>query len=138
MFNQMTQMGSLRRIERQSHRPDFLSARLWTDPLARWLILVGIGLPMTLLIYLALRASSLPGEVPFGFDPAGLPDPLAPPGRLLLLPLIGGICWLADLMLGAWVYGNRRDQTLSYALWGSAILVGCLLWGAALHLLAAA
>lgn len=137
-FGQMTQMGSLRRIERKSSRPDFLSTRLWTDRLARWLIFGGIALPMTQLIYLALRASSLPAEVPFGFDPAGLPDPLAPPGRLLLLPLIGGVCWLIDLALGAWVYGNQRDRTLSYALWGSAILVGCLLWGAALHLLAAA
>lgn len=137
MFGQMTQMGSLRRIERKSYRPDFLSARLWMDRVARWLILAGIGLPMTLLIYLALRAPSLPAEVPFGFDPAGMPDPFAPPGRLLLLPLIGGICWLADLSLGAWVYGTKQDRTLAYALWGSAILVGCLLWGAALHLLAA-
>ncbi len=138
MFGQMTQMGSLRRIERRSLRPNFLSTRLWTDRLARWLILAGIALPMTLLIYLSLRSSTLPAEVPFGFDPTGMPDPFAPPGRLLLLPLIGGICWLADLVMGAWFYARRPDRTLSYALWASAVLIGGLLWGAVLQLLAAA
>ncbi len=137
-FANMTQMGSLMRIGRQSSRPDFLHARLWADQLARWLILAGMILPLALLCYLALRAPSLPAEVPFGFDPTGLPDPLAPPGRLLLLPLIGGMCWFADLMLGAWLYSNRQDRTLSYALWGSALLVGGLLWGAVLQLLAVA
>ena len=137
-FAEMTQMGSLTRIGRRSSRPDFLHARLWADQLARWLILAGLVLPLALLCYLALRAPSLPAEVPFGFDPTGIPDPLAPPGRLLLLPLIGGMCWFADLMLGAWLYGNRHDRTLSYAMWGSAILVGGLLWGAALQLLAMA
>jgi hypothetical protein len=135
-FGEMTQMGSLKRIGRRSSRPDFLHARLWADQLARWLIVAGLVLPLALLCYLALRAPSLPVEVPFGFDPTGIPDPLAPPGRLLLLPLIGGMCWFADLMLGAWLYGNRQDRTLSYAIWGSAILVGGLLWGATLQLLA--
>jgi hypothetical protein len=137
-FGQMTQMGSLTRIETKSHRPDFLLTRLWRDRLARALILAGLGLPLTLLCYLALRAPSLPAEVPFGFDPTGLPYPLAPPGRLLLLPLIGGMCWLADLALGTWLYANHKDRILAYAMWGSALLVAGLLWGAALHLLAAA
>ncbi len=137
-FGKMTRMGSLTRIARRSSRPDFVHARIWADRLARGLILAGLGLALALLTYLSLRAPSLPAEVPFGFDPTGLPDPLAPPSRLLLLPLIGGMCWLADLVLGAWLYGNRQDQTLAYALWGSALLVGGLLWGAALQLQALA
>jgi hypothetical protein len=137
-FGQMIQLGSLTRIGKQSHRPDFLLSRLWRDRLARGLILAGLGLPLTLLCYLALRAPSLPAEVPFGFDPTGLPNPLAPPGRLLLLPLIGGMCWFADLALGTWLYAKRKDRTLAYAMWGSALLVAVLLWGAALHLLAEA
>ena len=137
-FGKMTHMGSLTRIARRSHRPDFVHARVWTDRLARGLILAGLGLPLTLLLYLALRAPSLPAEVPFGFDPGGLPSPLAPPARLLLLPLIGGMIWLADLVLGAWLYGYRQDRTLAYALWGSALLAGGLFWGAALQLLAMA
>jgi hypothetical protein len=137
-FIETARMGSLELIPEGSRRPDFLFTRLWDDRLARALILGGLTLPVLLLSFLALRAPGLPEQVPFGFDPMGAPDPLAPPGRLLLLPLIGGLCWLADLVIGLWLYRRDRDRPLSYALWGAAIVVGGLLWGAALQLLAAA
>jgi len=138
VFGEMMRKGALERIAFRSYSPDFLFTRLWVDRPARWMVLGGLGLPLSLLCYLALLAPSLPTEIPFGFDPSGLPSPLAPPGRLLLLPLIGGICWLADFVLGAWLYRGGRDRKLAYGLWGSGLLVGGLLWGAALHLLASA
>jgi uncharacterized membrane protein len=92
---------------------------------------------LLLLGYLVVRAPSLPAQVPFGFDPSGAPDPMAPPGRLLLLPMIGGLCWLADLVVGAWIYRRDQDRPLAYAMWAAAVLVGGLLWGATFHLLAA-
>jgi hypothetical protein len=137
-FGEMMRQGSLERIASRSYSPDFLFTRLWVDRPARWLILGGLVLPLGLLCYLALLAPSLPAEIPFGFDPSGVPTPLAPPGRLLLLPLVGGICWFADFVLGAWLYRSGRDRILAYGLWGSALLVGGLFWGAALHLLASA
>ena len=137
-FSEMMRKGALERIAFRSYSPDFLFTRLWVDRPARWLVLVGLGLPLSLLCYLALLAPSLPVEIPFGFDPNGLPSPLAPPGRLLLLPLIGGLCWFVDFALGAWLYRSGRDRKLAYGLWGSGLLVGGLLWGATLHLLASA
>jgi hypothetical protein len=63
---------------------------------------------------------------------------MVPPSRLLFLPLIAGLCWLADVVLGSVLYRLERDRTLAYGVWGLGILVGVLIWGATLYLMAAA
>lgn len=137
-FVEASRQGVLDPIEPRSERPDLFPARLWADPLARILLVPGIGLVLVLLGFLGLRAGTLPDLVPFGFDTAGVPYPLVPPGRLLLLPLIGGLCWAANLLLGAAFYHQPADKSLAYALWGLTLVVDILLWGAALILVAAA
>jgi hypothetical protein len=136
-FVDAVRMGSLNEVPIESQRPDFFSARLWADPLARVLILVGLIFILGLLGYLAYRASTLPAEVPFGFDVTGEPDTFAPPTRLLLLPIAGGICWLLDLIAGAWLYRREEDRKMAYVIWGVGALLGGLLWGAVIHLLMA-
>lgn len=137
-FVEASRQGVLDPIEPRSDRPDLFPARLWRDPIARVLLVPGIGLPLVLLGFLGLRAATLPPLVPFGFDTAGVPYPLVPPGRLLLLPLIGGLCWGANLALGAAFYRQPQDRSLAHGLWGLTILVDVLLWGGTLILLAAA
>ena len=131
-------MGSLEPTSPQSQRPDFVLGRVWDSRAARSLVLAGVAVPLALLAYLALRAPGLPPEIPFGFTPAGVPEPYSPPGRLLLLPLIGGLCWLVNLAIGAWLFRREADRPISYALWGAVVLMGVLLWAAALQLLLAA
>lgn len=137
-FVAASRQGVLDPIEPQSARPDLFPARLWRDPVARILLIPGIGLPLTLLGFLGLRASDLPALVPFGFDPAGSPYPLVPPGRLLLLPLVGALCWALNLAIGASFFRRTEDRSLAYAMWGVTIAVGLLVWGAALLLVTAA
>lgn len=134
-FTQAIRLGSLESIPAISQRPDFLFNRLWSDRVARLLIVLSLAFSLVLLGYLAVRAPGLPERVAFGFDPAGRPDPWAPPGRLLLLPLIGGLCWLVDLAAGIWLYRRETQRALAYVVWGAAGLVALLLWGAAFHLL---
>jgi len=135
-FVDATRMGSLELIPERSQRPDYFSTRMWNDLTARGLVLAGVTLNLLLLGFLAVRAPALQGGVPFGFGPSGEPGPLAPPGRLLLLPLIAGLCWLGDLALGAWLYRRDRERPIAYAVWASAVIVGGLFWGATLQLLA--
>jgi hypothetical protein len=135
-FVDTVRMGSLEAIPAVSQRPDFILARMWNDFRARILVLSGIAISLMLFGFLALRAGTLPPSVPFGFDQLGNPDPFAPPGRLLLLPMIGIFCWFLDLLTGAWVYRKNDDHPLAYAIWSAAIIVGFLLWGATLQLLA--
>ena len=132
-----TRMGSLESIQARSVRANFLVTRVWKDRLARGLILVGLIIPLLLLGTLVIMAPTLPELVPFGFGPTGQPAPLAPPGRLLLLPLIAGLIWIADLVLGAWFFGHDSDLPVAYALWGAAIVAGALLAGATWQLLSA-
>lgn len=130
-----TRMGSLESIPERSQRADFLITRLWSDGLARGLILTGLLIPLLLLGTLVILAPSLPELVPFGFNRQGEPTSLAPPGRLLLLPMIASLIWIADLILGAWFFGEDADRPVAYALWGTAILAGTLLAGATWRLL---
>jgi hypothetical protein len=137
-FADAGRQGVLDPVKPLSARPDLFPARLWRDPLARGLLFLGIILPLVLLGFLGLRAGTVPDRVPFGFDLLGNPDPLVPPGRLLLLPLIGGLCWAVNLGLGSGFYRRVADRPLAYALWAVAVVVNLLLWAAALSLLAAA
>jgi hypothetical protein len=134
-FLEIVRLGSLEEIPAISNRPDFFSARLWADRLARFLILSGLILNLLLLGYLGFRIVSLPESVPFGFDRAGVPDTFVPPSQLLLLPIVGGFYWLANLVVGVWLYRLEKDRQIAYLIWFTGTLLGGLLWGAILHLL---
>jgi hypothetical protein len=134
-FSEIVQMGSLEDIPELIQRPDFFSARLWADRYARGLILIGLILILVLLAFLAYRVSSLPSLVPFGFDQDGVPDLFVPPTRLLLLPLVGGGFWLADLVIGSWLYRRERNRPIAYFVWGMGVLLVSMLWGAVINLI---
>ncbi|MEX0787313.1 MAG: PH domain-containing protein [Anaerolineales bacterium] len=136
-YIQATRQGVLTAISERSVRPDFLASRVWADRRARWLLIAGLFIPLALIGYLAVRSAGLPAEVPFGFDPLGRPNPAAPQGRLLLLPVLGLAFWTLNLVSGAWIYRREADRPISYAVWATALLAGCLLWGATLQMLAA-
>jgi hypothetical protein len=136
-FVEASRMGSLEPVEGGSYRPSLFVAELWADRLARSLVVVGAACTLSLLGFLIFRIPGLPPKVPFGFNVEGTPDPLVPPTRLLLLPLILGLCWTLDLILGAWMYRSAGFRVLAYATWGGAIVVGLLVWGAVGFLLAA-
>jgi hypothetical protein len=112
--------------------------RIWSNSFARGLVLAGLLIPFFLLAFLAIQTPSLPARVPFGFTPEGEPLPIAPPGRLLLLPFIGGTIWFVNLIAGGWFYRTKSDRFLAYAIWSVGIISGILLWGAVIHLLSAA
>lgn len=137
-FVKARRLGSLQKTAPASIRPEFFSARLWHDAPARWLILLGLALPIGLMGYIAFSASGWPPLLPFGFDALGAPSLLAPPSRLLFLPLTAGLCWAFDALLGTLLYRSSRDRVLAYAVWGLAVVVGILFWGATLQLVAAA
>jgi hypothetical protein len=128
-------MGALSIYEPVSTRPNFALARLGSDRAAVLLVILGGLLPIALFGYLLLIVGEITGQVAFGFDASGAVDTLAPPGRLLLLPMIAGASWFLDLFFGMWMYRTNANRPLAYTLWGGAIIVGGLMWGAVLQLL---
>jgi hypothetical protein len=137
-FRDATRLGALEQISARSQRPDFAIADFWAQIPARWAVLVGLLLPLLMLGYIALRLPDLPASVPFGFTPTGSAGLLAPPGRLLLLPMVAGLCWLVDFVLGVWFFRRERNRPVAYLLWLVSILVSGLLWGAVAQLMDAA
>jgi hypothetical protein len=134
-FLDATRMGSLEPIPAISRRPDLALTRLWGDRVARLLVPVGMLVWLALLGYLGFMAPRLPAEVPFGFDALGQPLAYVPPGRLLLLPMIGGISWLGDIFLGAWLFRRKEERRLAYMVWTMPMLLGGILWMATLQML---
>ena len=136
-FVELTRLGPLERIPEESIRPNFMFVRIWRDRLARMLILFGMLLPLGLMGYLSLQANRFPSGVVFGFTPQGSIGDLVPAGRLLLLPMIGVVCWVGDCILGFVFYNQEGDKPLAYFLWSVSILTNGLLWGASFLLLSA-
>jgi hypothetical protein len=134
-FVDVTRLGSLEQIPEQSIRPNFTFARIWKDPTARWMLVLGLILPIGLMAFLTLQANRFPSGVVFGFTPQGSIGDLVPVGRLLILPLIGMVCWVVDTLLGFGFFHQDRDKPIAYVLWGVSILTSGLLWGAGFMLL---
>jgi hypothetical protein len=128
-------LGSLEEIPRHSVRPEFFSTRLWDDRFARYIILLGLILALSLLGYLAIRIPGLPDQVPFGYDLSGKPDTFVPPSQLILLPIVGGFFWFTDFLIGAWLFRQDRNQKISYLVWLAGVVLTVLLWGAVLQLI---
>ncbi|MCH7587715.1 MAG: hypothetical protein IIC78_06735 [Chloroflexi bacterium] len=137
-FHDVVRLGSLEEIPEKTARPNFFSAQLWSDILARVLIIFGLITFLSLLAYISIQMGALPDVVPFGFDADGNPDPLVPAARLIILPLVGGFFWVIDLIMGAWLFRNKNNRPVAYIIWGLSIVVGGLLWGAVLQLMQAA
>ena len=122
LFRQINELGSLSPIEAQSVYPTVLLGRVWEDRLARLLILASLGIGLVLL---AIVAIAVPGLETL---PWTEPGTTAPAERLLLLPILDGIIWLFNLLMGIFLYRRGADlQFAAYLLWGSAGLTGLLL-----------
>ncbi len=128
-FRRINELGSLTPLEAQSVYPTILLGRVWEDPLARILILAGFG---TGLLVLGLVGITLPGRETIAWMD---PNVIAPAERLLLLPVLNGIIWLANLVIALFFYrSGGAHRIAAYLLWGTAILVSLVLFTSTLIL----
>jgi hypothetical protein len=131
VFSQLTELGSLAPFPANSIYPTFVLARFWSDRLARYLFIGGLGIALVLLVWVSLV---IPGRDPlhFGFHADGSPGDLVPAVQLLLLPVMNLAFFLADFLLGLFFYrrypgaADTSRQPLAYLLWSSSVLTGLL------------
>ena len=122
LFQQINELGSLSPLAGQSVYPTILLGRVWEDRLARMLILSSFGVGLVLLATVAI---AVPGLETISWI---TPGETAPAERLLLLPILDGIIWLGNLLLGIFIYRRGGDLRIAaYLLWGSGALTGVLL-----------
>ncbi|MCB2213887.1 PH domain-containing protein [bacterium] len=122
LFRQMNEMGSLAPLQPQSVYPRLLVGRVWEDRIARRLILAGLAVGLVLLGVVAI---AVPGLETIAWLTVG---ETAPSERLLLLPVLAGLLWLVDLVIGIFAYRRGDDMQLAaYFLWGTSAITGVLL-----------
>jgi hypothetical protein len=120
-YQRLSELGSLTSLPARSVFPTFLLARIWSSRVARFLLLSGLSLSLVLLIWVSLAIPAR-SQITLGFDSAGSPRDPIPSVRLLLLPVINTMVFLADTLLGFYFYREDEARPLAFLLWGGGVL----------------
>jgi hypothetical protein len=124
-FRRFMELGSLSPLPARSVFPTLLLSRVWQARLARYTILLGLGFSLSLLIGASL---AIPGydQISLGFTPELAPRDPIPSVRLMLLPVLNGFFYLADLLIGLFFFRQDESQSLAYLVWGGGALTALL------------
>ena len=132
-FARATELGSLMPTEAKSVYPSFVITQAWESPLARFVWMTGLLLNLGLVGWVSYLIPSLT-QVPFGFDPSGVPGGTVPSVRLILLPLISSLLFITGLLAGLYLYRWDRERPLAFIIWLSSTLCALLFLVAVLFL----
>jgi hypothetical protein len=124
-YQRLTELGSLTPLEAHSVYPTFLLARVWDDPVARYLLLAAMVLSLALLVSVGLTIPSRL-QVNLGFNPSGTARDLVPSIQLLLLPVLDVFFLIADLVAGLFFYRRDESRSLAYLIWSCSVLTPVL------------
>lgn len=136
-YRELSEQGSLSHIPAQSVFPVAFLAQMWSVRSARLLILAGFILNLAILIFTIVVVPTRE-QIYLGFDPFGAPRDALPAAYLLLLPLLSGLIYLFDTILGMFLFRQadvapsdfieyRNTQyALAYVLWGAGALTPLL------------
>ncbi len=124
-YQRFAETGSLTPLPARSVYPAFFLSHFWNDQAARWLLLGG---GVWALGFLTVIAAIIPGLglVTLHIELANANEAAVPAVRLLLLPVMNAIVYVADLVLGVFFYRRAENRVLSYLLWGASLLVSLL------------
>ncbi len=125
-FQQATEMGSLSPMAAASVYPTFILGKIWSDRLARYLLLSGLLLNAILLVFVSLIISTRK-TISLGYTAAGLPVEAGPATGLLLLPILSAFFYVIDLISGIYFFRLPEERLIAYILWGSSIITPFLL-----------
>jgi len=125
-FRSAIEMGSLQPIQAASSRPAVFLRRAWDERAVRVLLLSGALL--TLVVFI-ISGMVIPNHttISLGYAGSGRPQPGGPPEQLLLLPVLGILCYAFDVIAGLFLYRRQEQHPVAYLLWGSSILTSLLL-----------
>jgi hypothetical protein len=122
---QFAELGSLTPFPARSVRPAFLLARVWAVRPARYLLVAGLAL--TLIVFgLATVIIPTHSAVSLRLNLAGNPADVIPSVQILLLPIVNGFFYLADVLLGLFFFRRQGEQIIAYILWSSSIITSLL------------
>jgi hypothetical protein len=125
-FQNILEMGSPTPIQSYSSLPAAYLQTVFSDRAARVLLIISFLLTITLFVVTSLiipRRES----ISLGFTPQGMPVEPGSPERLLLLPFLGTIAYIANLAAGLYLYRQHGYRQIAYMLWMGAVITPLLL-----------
>jgi hypothetical protein len=124
-YQHSTEMGSLSPWAEQAIYPTFLLARVWQARPARFLVFAHGLLSLLLLAWVGVVNQTSPQVVLAGnaFGKAGQSVPSA---QLMLLPVLNGLFFLADLFLGLFFFRHVESRPYAYLVWAGGVLTAAL------------
>ena len=128
-YQRFIELGSLLPPPPQSVYPTVVITRIWRDPLARLLTVLGGLLAFGLLVWVSFLIPGR-GQISLGYFPDGTPRPDIPAIRLMMIPILNGFAYILNLFLGGALFRRAETQTLAYLLWAASIFSAVLFFGA--------
>ena len=124
-YQDLIELGSLQALPEQSIQPDLVMTEISKNRLSLGMILVGALLNITLLIWV-LQVIPSRETISLGFRPDGSLRESLESIRLILFPILNSSAYLANLVLGLFMYRTPTNRALAYLLWGAGILTALL------------
>jgi hypothetical protein len=124
-YQRFAEMGSLTPLTPRSSYPANLLRQVWAAPIARYMLLAGFVVAILLLVLVSLNVPANQ-TISLGFNPDGTPSEPVPSVFLLLLPLLNGIFYFTNVLVGLYLFRAPARQILAYLLWGGGLFTGLL------------
>jgi hypothetical protein len=124
-YHRFAELGTLTPLTAYSAYPANLLRRIWGSPPARYLLLGGLLTSILLLVFVSLYIPNLT-TVSLRLNQDGTPTEMLPSVYLLLLPVLNGVLFLANALLGMYLFRWDERQPLAFLLWGSGLFTSFL------------
>ncbi len=136
-YQRLMELGTLTPLPARSVRPGFLLSRFWADLPARLLLIAGLAVSLSLLVWVSITIPSR-ATISLRISPAGHALEPVPAVRLFLLPVINSTLFVVDLLAGLFFYRDEENRAIAYLLWASGIITSLLFLAAVYFILRAA
>ena len=120
-YQDLIELGSLQTLPELSIQPDLVMMEISKNRLSLGMILAGALLNISLLIWV-LQVIPSRETISLGFRPDGGLRESLESIRLILFPILNSSAYLANLVLGLFMYRTPENRVLAYILWGAGIL----------------
>jgi hypothetical protein len=124
-YHDLIELGALQALPGESVQPDLVITEIAKNRLSLGLILAGALLNVSLLIWV-LRVIPSRESISLGFRPDGFPRESLESVRLILFPILNSSAYLANLILGLFMFRNPDNRALAFILWAAGILTALL------------
>jgi hypothetical protein len=125
VYHELIELGVISPLSSESVQPALILTEIIKIKPVLWILISGGLLTISLLVWTLLVIPSR-DLVSLGFTPAGAAREGLDSVRLVLFPIINTTAYLANLILGLFLFRNPENRFLAYLLWGASLLVAVL------------